>query len=716
MNICLINAGTGTEFSDATEFKLDNLRLESSEPQLGILGLAAVLESQRCTPVLVDLNRSFYDYADLVGEEGIDGFAEVAAAQISSIDADVYGFGSICSAYPLTIRIAKAVKALRPDSAIVFGGPQASVVSDQTLAAFPFVDFVLRGEAEQTLPRLLEELSGERKFDRVPGLTHRSVWGIQHNPDGPLILDLDVLPLPAYHLTDELRGETRAALELGRGCPFACTFCSTNDFFRRKFRLRSPQRVLQDMRAIEAEYAIRDFNLVHDMFTVDAKRVKAFCHELIDSGEGYTWACSARTDCVDEELIELMAAAGCSGMFFGVETGSERMQGIIDKHLDTRRAHQIIDIAEHAGIHSTISLIVGFPQENRDDLNDTMQMFMHSARTPLSSPQINLLAPLANTPLHREYKDVMTLDLLCSDMSHQGRKQHAEDMELIRKYPDIFPNFYLLPTPDLDRGMLLELRELTLAAESRFRWLLGAADQASSGILDVCSEWIARREELYPSLAGSDLRHYYRMPQFATDFVAFLRGQAVGSDPLLQAFLDFEDAVKASPGTDSSLVSCTVPLRKGDPLEWSDIPMRTRDSRVVPLTGDFDEMVNAVKNRAETDWKRSCQYYVVEQADDANPISHVSTRIAKILEACNGQRTMSQVVSHLSAEDMDVPKSQLDYTVVRLVEKAWTAGLVAIFRTSSEAVESHVAGSGLAEYDDRSAAASVQNQVSAHAV
>jgi len=309
-----------------------------------ILSIAAVAESLGCETTVFDLNRRFFEFSDAVGEAGIDGFAESAAREIAKREADVYGFGSICSGYPLTLRIAGRVKAIHPEATVLLGGPQASVVAQPTLASFPFVDFVLRGESEASLPIFLEELSGEHNFDRVPGLTHRSIWGIRQNADAPPIADLDDLPMPAYHLTGELHGAEQASLELGRGCPFACTFCSTNDFFRRKFRLRSPERVLQDMRAIEGEYGIREFILTHDMFTVDAKRVRAFCHHMIASGTNYRWSCSARTDSVDRELLELMAEAGCTGVFFGVETGSERMQKIIDKHLDTNRAHQIIDI------------------------------------------------------------------------------------------------------------------------------------------------------------------------------------------------------------------------------------------------------------------------------------------------------------------------------------------------------------------------------------
>ena len=250
----------------------------------------------------------------------------------------------------MTVRIAESVKKLRPNATIVFGGPQASVVDVATLKAFPFVDLVLRGEAEISLPALIAELATEVRLHQVAGLTYRDASEVRRNGNAPVIDDLDALPSPAYHLSQYLEGVKIASLELGRGCPFSCTFCSTNDFFRRNFRLRSPARVLRDMRAIAEKYSITHFDLVHDMFTVDKRRVAAFCEAMAASGEGFTWSCSARTDCVDEPLLELMVRSGCRSVFFGVEAGSRRMQKIIDKHLDPQRAEEIIDIAEKLGL------------------------------------------------------------------------------------------------------------------------------------------------------------------------------------------------------------------------------------------------------------------------------------------------------------------------------------------------------------------------------
>lgn len=716
MRICLVNAPTGTEFNDPSEYNNDVIRRESCLPQLGILSLAAVTERRGYETAIYDCNRAFFQFADKAGETHLGQFAEEAAYQIAAAGADVYGFGSICSAYPLTVRLARLVKALCPDATIVFGGPQASVVAESTLKAFPYVDFVLRGEAEETLPLFLEEVSGKRRFEKVPGLAYRSVWGVQRNPDPPVIMDLDALPMPAYHLTQELRGERSASLELGRGCPFACTFCSTNDFFRRKFRLRSPQRVLDEMRSIHREYGITDFDLTHDMFTVDSKRVRAFCQYMIDSGAGYTWSCSARTDCVDQELIEFMAAAKCVGIFFGVETGSGRMQNIIDKHLDVGRAHEIIDIAERAGVRSTVSLITGFPEEQWDDLRDTVRVYVHAARTRGSNPQLNLLAPLASTPIYLKYKDQMTLGELCSDMSHQGRRQNPEDIKLIRKYPDIFPNFYLLPTPHLDRGMLIELREFMLMARFRSRWLLVAADQAANGILDLFVEWVDYRNSVFPSATGPELRHYYRTLEFHKDFLAFLRGHPAGRDPKVKVLLDFHERLAAAPDPDLSRISGAIKLEEGEPITPGDIPVRTYHSRVVELSADLEAAIDAVSQCRPYEPEPGLRFYVVSQADeDAHPGFEVSQYLAAAVKLCEGRRTVAEVMESLNEQIAVTPVSARSVAYECLLEKARSEGLIAIYRIASSAEDSQLGGVFMAPYNEMSAAASLQNQPSVQA-
>ncbi len=684
MYISLVSAPTITEFSDADELSCDSVSEAASEPQLGILSLAAVLEGRGHRIRIANLNHAYIDHVRSANGVETEDFAAVAAHEIVADDADVYGFSSLCNSYPLTIRIAEAVKGLQPKATILFGGPQASVVDLETLTAFAFVDFVLRGEAEITLPLLLDQLAGEHRLEQVPGLSYRLGPRAHRNANAPVITDLDELPIPAYHLTTDLRGTRRAALELGRGCPFACTFCSTNDFFRRNFRLRSPQRVLQDMRIIAARYGIRDFDLVHDMFTVDRKRVIAFCEAMLVSGEDFTWSCSARTDCVDEDILALMARAGCRGIFFGVESGSERIQKIIDKHLDPKRAEEIIDLCERLGIRSTVALITGFPEENRDDLRDTMRVFMHSTRCPNSHPQLNLLAPLAATPLYSRHKRDMFLDELCSSMSHQGRYQQEADQKLIRMYPEIFPNFYTIPTPHLDRSYLIELREFALMAVERFRWLLTAVDQATTGILDFFGQWRSHRSRLRLALTGVGLRHYYRTEDFQREFLSFVGEHDAAERPALAALLDYERACRCAGTSEPASTLSGEVIPQGTALQPADRPRRKERVTVIELTYDIQSIIDALKARAEPIWKLGPHFYITREVSaGVDRLDQVSDWMAGLIRLCDGKRDVKDIVKLFSSELSTIAKPLRGYACMRLLAGAQANELLDVYRKSA---------------------------------
>ena len=243
MRVCLVAAPTVSELEEGHIDQSIDLRGNALDVPLGILSLAAVLEQNGLSPDVVDLNRLFFEYS--WPEQGsyrhLD-FCAFAAARLAGQPFDVIGFSTMCSSFPLTLRLAQEIRRTHPGVTIVLGGPQASVVDEATLAAFAAVDVIVRGEAEVTFPRLLWALADGDDLGGIQGITYRHQGRIVRNPNAPVIEDLDSLPLPAYHLLARDRSLCfRLALEIGRGCPFACNFCSTNDFFRRRFRLEVPR-------------------------------------------------------------------------------------------------------------------------------------------------------------------------------------------------------------------------------------------------------------------------------------------------------------------------------------------------------------------------------------------------------------------------------------------------------------------------------------------
>jgi radical SAM superfamily enzyme YgiQ (UPF0313 family) len=691
MIICLIGAPIITEFEEAAETDTEEARETAAQPQLGMLALAAALEAAHHTIKILNLNRAYYDYLASRADARED-FCAWASREIAAQEAEVYGFSSICSSYPRSLRIACEVKAERPDSTVVFGGPQASVVDVETLTTFPSVDLIVRGEADRTLPALLRELSGERRFETLPGLTFRAGKRVVRNPNASAVPDLDSLPMPAYHHVHNARELPHASLELGRGCPFACKFCSTNDFFRRNFRVKSPGRMLEEMRYMAHQYGLRRFELVHDMFTVDRKRVASFCNELLDSKEEFKWSCSARTDCVDDELLALMARSGCTGIFFGIETGSARMQKVIDKHLDIGEARAMIDAVERHGMSSTVSLITGFPEEELADLRETVNFYMQAVKTPHADPQLNLLAPLAATPIHHKHRDELVLEELCSDVSHQGRFQNIADHLLIETHRDIFPNFYLVPTPHLDRATLLELREFLLMASTRMRWLMAALHQSSSGILDVFSEWRMHRLKVRPELKGGDLRHYYRLRVFRQEFIEFLRCRLSKWSALtVRAFVDYEQALADCIAEEEAGPRLGETVPAGSALRWTDLLTRWAQVYVFELSWDLQAIVKCVQREEEPapDTRRHVWYATRPAGKEATRVVEIGALSAKILKLSTGGRNIAEVMELFGEGYAPRPDLSADTVCVSLIEALVERGFLGVCRTATGAETSH---------------------------
>lgn len=339
------------------------------------------------------------DLIELPALDRLDAFLRRLAG------ADLVGFTTVCSTYPRVLLVSQIVRACRPGVAIVLGGPQATITARRTVQRFPSVDLVVRGEAEAAWPCLLEEVaSGRRDWSRVPGAVWSDGTEVRAAAPADLVANLDTVPMPAFDLDPGFGDGSRVAVEVGRGCPYGCTFCSTNTFFKRRFRMKSVERILSDVAYLRTRFGTVHFDFIHDMFTVRSDTVEAICGAL--EGAGITWNCSARTDRLTPDLLDRMVRAGCRGIYVGIETGSERLQKDTRKNLVPGDALKTIRLCQSKGLNITASLIFGFPQETVQDLYDTLLCYFELA-TPHPSPavtasivpQLHMFAPLAETPI-----------------------------------------------------------------------------------------------------------------------------------------------------------------------------------------------------------------------------------------------------------------------------------------------------------------------------
>ena len=704
LTVCLVTALSLADFVDpeltskgAGQFMAGNI---------GVLTLAAVLREKGQDPQVVNLDSLFLDFLGRIQHQPFGEAANLGAPEaeseheistyffhfvmehLSRLSFDVFGFSSICSSYPLTLRLAQQVKSLNPNSRIILGGPQASVVDEPTMRAFRWIDFVLRGEADHTFTALLERLAREGRNGEVgnlPGLTFRHGDDVIRNPSAAVIEDLDRLPLPAFDLDPDLKKRESVYLELGRGCPFACTFCSTNDFFRRNFRLKSPQKMVQEMKRVKEESGIGNFSLIHDMFTVDRKRVVAFCDAILTCRDEFTWACSARTDCIDDELIARMARAGCRGIFFGIETGSERLQRAIKKNLDLPEAMRRIKCADRHGIKTAVALITAFPDETSDDLRDTIHFFVDSLRFDHAAPQLSLLAPLAGTPIHAQYRDQLAFDYFFSDMSHQGWQQDPADLEMIKSYPDVFPNFYAVPTSCLPRSYFKEIRDFVTYLTTWFRWLPVALLQDSGDLLKVFDRW-----RMW--LAGKKVRDlaadlgtapYYCRRRFRNDFLEFVRtcylGEMAKARAAISALLQTEGG-----GEIGESIPVTAGAEAADAFNPAYFPFHARNLAVMEILVDYKELIDRLRTKTDLEGILERRVTIVFRPKDQwrTEVWQLAPSSAGLMHLCDGKRTVQEIVREFALLEIDVDGVAVEKACLFGLMLLRREGLIGISRSS----------------------------------
>lgn len=416
---------------------------------LGLLSLATVL------------SRSNSVSTRIVNAREVDFHTpEYIADTLLSMNPNVVGFSTMCNTYPHILRVAKLLKQSRPDVTVVLGGPHASTVGKETLNAFGYIDFALAGECERSINDFVNFLSNPNLGPTsVPGLIFRNCGAAtQPTPSYPM-LPIDELPTIDYGLID-LSDYTDIPLDVGRGCPFACTFCATNVHWEQRYRLRNVEQVTKTISDLKNTHGVNSFVFVHDNFTAAPKRVRAFCESIIESGIEFKWRCSARPDSVDAALIDLMHKAGCQSIFMGIETGSARIQNLCKKRVKLDRVEPAVKRLTEIGINLTASFIVGFPYEELDDIEQTIQMMLsiHLQSAAKTDLQFHLLSPIPGATLISEANVQIELDEFTSDVSGIGLLD-SEAWTMIRDIGSpIFESFYHYSNPSVTRPHVLALR------------------------------------------------------------------------------------------------------------------------------------------------------------------------------------------------------------------------------------------------------------------
>ena len=400
---------------------------------IGLVSLCTVLGNKGVPCKILDFSVLYAE--DDFNRNSINKYAELVCQENFS----VISFYTMANSYHISLLVAEKVKKLDPKCIIIFAGPQASVCGEDTLKFFPFVDLIALGEGELTVYNTVIN-AHKREFNKCPNVLFKQGNRFVRTPTVPLINDLDRLPLLDYSYVPYIKNFKSIPIEVGRGCPFRCKFCSTKGFWNQNYRLKSSSRIIQEVEYLQAHYGINDYSFEHDSLTANRKQLVEFCNGLIEKNLGIVWGCSSRVDVLDEEVICLLSKAGCHKMFLGIESGSPTIQEKINKNLNLDEVVPIIKLLRQYNILPTCSFIYGFPEETETDLSQTLALISQLISAGVNYIQIHRLALLRGTEFYEQFKG--NLKELDTAINITAGGYGKEFEEFIKKYPSVFPHFF----------------------------------------------------------------------------------------------------------------------------------------------------------------------------------------------------------------------------------------------------------------------------------
>ena len=299
--------------------------------------------------------------------------AEKLIEELSLFNPDVIGITSVTMNFPVAASIMKSAKEGFPSAITVMGGPHVSFDYENTLNQYPDIDLIVVGEGERTIIELLPVILNRKAWPSIKGIAFRDNGKIVATQQRERIRDLDSLPLPARHLLPMSRYLALGfpiSIITSRGCPNRCIFCQGRRMVGNRVRSRSTKHILDEIENL-LSYGFERINFSDDFFTSNIQRVKQICEEIRNRRLSFGWTVFARADSVDKEILTIMREAGCDTVFFGIESGNQRMLDRIKKRIKLDRIRKAVADSKAVGMTVFGSFIVGLPGETMDTLMDS---------------------------------------------------------------------------------------------------------------------------------------------------------------------------------------------------------------------------------------------------------------------------------------------------------------------------------------------------------
>src|SRR5881398_3579838 len=304
------------------------------------------------------------------------------------LSADLVAISAITSTAPQSYLLADQVRAA--GAIAVIGGTHTSFLPDEGLE---HADFVVRGEGEFAFQELVDGIQAGQGFEKIQNLSYLVDGRAVHNPERPKIPNLDVNPIPDYHLITGWKPGGVISVATSRGCPFSCTFCSVPGMYGHAFRTHSVARVLEELESHRGN--LYTF-FADDIFTANKKRVKELIRGMIARDLTPEWGAQVRTETVDDpELLELMRDSNCFNVYVGFESINPRTLKLFNKKQDLAKIERSIERFHAHKIRIHGMFVVGSDEDDLETIDATADFAL---KHDIDSIQFMIMTPIPGSP------------------------------------------------------------------------------------------------------------------------------------------------------------------------------------------------------------------------------------------------------------------------------------------------------------------------------
>ncbi|MDP2907277.1 MAG: radical SAM protein [Nanoarchaeota archaeon] len=349
-------------------------------------------------------------------------------------DFDLIGFDAH-SHFQLMSALALAKKMKeKVNTPIVIGGYYMGSINPQGYNNLNFVDFMVIGGGELALLKLVDYLQKKAKLKDVPGLVYRKNGKMCQNDIGNM--PIEKVPMPdfngiPFYLYDSPKNNGRAVpYQIARGCQNRCAFC---DRPLQKYEPKSGKKVIREIETLYKMYNVRHFEFSDTTVNADPKLLGRICDGIIQKKMDITWRAFARIDKLDKTLVDKMKKSGCLALYFGIETGSNRMLRFIQKDVTRELAAKNLKMCHEGGINNRIYLIAGLPSETKEDLDATLSFIQENAPY-LEKIKINLFKVRYSSFINKDPEKYGLKDIKVRDALQLIPFYHKDTKRGISKY------------------------------------------------------------------------------------------------------------------------------------------------------------------------------------------------------------------------------------------------------------------------------------------